>query len=79
MRQSRVRHARLLPVKSHMKTMMKNVLELAKSGKKDEAVKMLPQAFKAVDMAMKKNIIHWKNAARKKSLMSRALAVVGKR
>jgi small subunit ribosomal protein S20 len=74
MRQQRKRATRLLPYKSHMKTMMKKILQLAKEGKKEEATKILPQAFKAVDMAAKKYIIHWKNAARKKSLMSRTLA-----
>lgn len=79
MRQSRKRHERLLPVKSYMKTMVKNVLELARLGKKEEAGKILPLAFKAVDMAAKKHIIHWKNAARKKSLLSRALATMDKK
>ena len=74
MRQSRKRQARLLPVKSHMKTMVKNLLALAKQGKKAEAEKLLPAVFKAVDMAAKKHVIHWKNAARKKSLVSRVLA-----
>ena len=79
MRQSRVRQARLTPVKSHMKTMLKNVLVLVKEGKKDEATKMLPKVYKAIDMAAKKNILHWKNAARKKSLVSRAIAGIGKK
>lgn len=79
MRQSRKRQARLLPVKSHMKTMVKNLLALAKQGKKAEAEKLLPMVFKAVDMAAKKHVIHWKNAARKKSLVSRALAAVGRK
>jgi len=79
MRQSAARRGRLTPVKSHMKTMMKKFLEFAKTGKKEEAGKILPLAFKAVDMAAKKHIIHWKNAARKKSLMSRSLAAIGKK
>ena len=79
MRQSKVRQTRLQPVKSHMKTMMKNFLILVKEGKKDEATKALPLVFKAIDMASKKNVIHWKNAARKKSLVSRAVAAVGKK
>jgi len=62
-----------------MKTMMKKVVDLAKAGKKDEAMKVLPQVFKAIDLASKKNIIHWKSAARKKSLVSRAVAAVGKK
>jgi small subunit ribosomal protein S20 len=78
MRQSRKRHERLLPYKSLMKTMVKKILTLAETGKKEEASHLLPHAFKAVDLAAKKHIIHWRNAARKKSLMSRALAEMKK-
>lgn len=59
-----------------MKTMIRKVMDLVKEGKKDEAVKALSEAYKAIDMAAKKNIIHRKNAARKKSLLSR---MVGKK
>ncbi len=79
MRQKKVRTERRSPYKTRMKTAMKKVLLLAKEGKKDEAEKALPEAFKAVDMAMKRNIIHWKNAARKKSLMSRNIAAGAKK
>ena len=78
MRQTKRRTERLLPVRSHMKTMMKKVLDLAQAGKKEEAAKVLHEAYKAVDLAAKKHIIHWKNAARKKSRMSKAVAGVGK-
>lgn len=79
MRQASVRTERRTPYKTRMKTMMKKVLVLSKEGKKDEATKALPEAMKAVDMATKRNIIHWKNAARKKSLMSRTVAAIGKK
>ncbi|MDB4978834.1 MAG: ribosomal protein [Candidatus Peribacteria bacterium] len=49
-------------------------MELAEAGKKDEGLKILPMAFKAIDTATKKNIIHPNTAARKKSLLSRMLA-----
>jgi ribosomal protein S20 len=61
-----------------MKTFTKKVFELAKAGKKDEAEKALPVAFKAVDMAVKRHILHWKNAARRKSQMSKAVAGISK-
>lgn len=79
MRQEKTRTARRTPYRSRMKTMMKKVMVLVEEGKKNEAEKVLPEAFKAVDMAMKRNIIHWKNAARKKSLMSRRVAAIGKK
>lgn len=79
MRQEKTRTARRTPYRSRMKSMVKKVMILAEEGKKNEAEKALPEAFKAVDLAMKRNIIHWKNAARKKSLMSRRVAAIGKK
>lgn len=73
-RQNRVRKARLQPVRTYMKTMVRKVTDLARAGKLDEATKLLPTAYRAVDMAAKKNIIHNKTASRKKSLMARLVA-----
>jgi small subunit ribosomal protein S20 len=73
-RQNIKRQERLRPVKTRMKTLMKQVVDLAKAGKKDEGIKLLPQVFKAIDMAAKKHIIHPKNASRKKSLVARLVA-----
>ena len=70
-RQNLVRRARLQPVKTRLKSFMKKYVELIKDGKMAEAAKLLPQVFKAIDMAAKKGVIHKKNAARKKSLVSR--------
>jgi small subunit ribosomal protein S20 len=56
-----------------MKTLLRSTLTLAKEGKKTEAEKLLPSVFKSIDLAAKKGVIHWKNAARKKSLVCRAL------
>ena len=76
-KQDKKRHARLLPYRSRMKTMVKKVFALVKEGKKDEAEKALSNAFKAVDTAAKKRIIHRKNADNKKSKMSKAVASMG--
>jgi small subunit ribosomal protein S20 len=73
MRQTVVRTERRLPYKTRMKTLTKKVMLLAKEGKKDEATKALPEACKALDMAVKRHILHWKTAARRKSSMSRAI------
>ncbi len=70
-RQAEQRRLRRLPYKTSMRTFIRKVRDLAKAGQRSEAAKLLPQAFKAIDMAAKKNIIHWKNAARKKALLSR--------
>jgi len=70
-RQSIERRARRLPFKTSMKTEIRRITDLVKAGKRDEAIKALSKAFKAIDTAEKKNIIHWKNAARKKSSLAR--------
>ena len=77
-RQNKVRHARLLPYRSRMKTMIKKVNDLVKAGKKAEAEKALPEAFKSIDLAAKRNLLHKKTAARRKSSISRAVAEIGK-
>jgi len=73
-RQNPVRQARRKPVKTLMKTMVTKLELAAKEGKKDEATKLLPATFRAIDMAEKINIIHRNNAARKKSRMSKLVA-----
>lgn len=70
-RQNPVRQARLLPYKTHMKTMLKNLAALSKAGKKADAIKLLPIVYKSIDVACKKNIIHRNTADRKKSLAAR--------
>ena len=73
MRQNIVRRARNFPVRSEMKSLVKKILTLIKDGKADDAVKLMPMAYAIVDKAAKKNIIHPKNAANKKSRIARAL------
>ena len=65
------RRERLLPYRTHMKTMMRKVEDLVKEGKKEQAEKALASAYKAIDTACKKRIIHRKTAARKKSRIAR--------
>ncbi len=74
-RQNKVRNARRLPFKTSMKTHVRRIRDLVKEGKIDEAIKALPAANKAIDTAAKKKIIHKKNAANKKSLLSRLVNV----
>jgi len=57
-----------------MKTMIKKIELLVKEGKKDEAVKLLPEVMSAIDVASKKNIIHRKNADRKKANVSKMIS-----
>jgi small subunit ribosomal protein S20 len=73
-KQNKVRKARLLPYRTNAKTMVRRILDLVKEGKKDEAVKALSDAFKAIDMACKKGILHRKTADRRKSRLARVVA-----
>lgn len=74
MKQNRVRQERRKPTKTYMKTMIRKMEDAAKDGKKDDLQKLLPQTYKAIDMAAKHNIIHKKNAARKKAHMAKLVA-----
>lgn len=73
-RQADMRNTRLQPYKTHMKTMMRKLADAQKAGNKDEAAKLLPAVYKSIDTAAKKNLIHVKTAARKKSLAARMIA-----
>lgn len=53
-----------------MKELIKKIEKLAKTGK-DEARKMLSDAFQAIDKAAGKGVIKKNNAANKKSRLSR--------
>jgi len=50
-----------------MKDILKDVRTLAASGSTDEAVAKIPEAYKAIDKAVKGGIIKANNGARKKS------------
>lgn len=74
MKQNAVRRAQRVPVKTYMKTMIRKVMDAVKDGKKDDAAKILPEVYKAIDMAAKRNIIHKNTAARRKSRMAKMVA-----
>ena len=73
-KQNAVRQDRLRPYRTRMKTVMRKFADAVKAGKKDEAAKLLPEAYKVIDTAAKKNLIHPKNASNKKSLLARMVA-----
>ena len=75
-RQNKIRRERRLPTKSYMKTMLRKLSDATSAKNADEAKGLLPQVYKAIDMAAKRNIIHKKNAARKKSLAARQVAAI---
>lgn len=53
---------------SRMRTLIKNVV---KESDAEKAEKMLPETFSAIDVALKKNLIHKNNAARKKARVTK--------
>jgi len=57
-----------------MKLKIKEVESLLKEGKKKEAETSLPQAYKAIDKAIKRGIIKKNTGARKKSQLAKKLA-----
>lgn len=73
-RQSEQRRARRQPFKTGMKTAIRKVQDLMKEGKTSEAAKAMNAAYKSIDTAAKKNIIHWKNAAKKKSALAKLVS-----
>jgi len=77
--QNRKKRARNFPVRSQLKTTYKKALSLIKDSKLDEAKKYLPLVYRIIDMAAKKNILHDKTAARKKSRIALALNELEKR
>lgn len=77
-KQSKVRQGRLLPYKTNMRTMMRKLRDAVKAGKKADAEKLLATVYKSIDMAAKKNIIHRRNADRKKASMAKLLAGAAK-
>ena len=64
-------------ITSSMRTEMKRVLTAAASGDKAEAEAAMPLAMRKIDKAAKSNVLHDNNAARKKSMLMRAIGRIG--
>lgn len=71
LRQSITRKARNLRRKNAYKDVLKEFKKLTAAGKKDEAKKLLPKAYKTLDKAAKTNVIAKNKAARLKSSVSK--------
>jgi small subunit ribosomal protein S20 len=56
-----------------MRKNIKRVKSLVAENKKEEALKILPEAYKAIDKAVKRNIIKKNTAARKKSRLTKSI------
>jgi len=73
LRQSLTRKVRNLRRKNNYKNNLKELKNLASAGKNDEAKKLLPKAYKALDKAAKTNVIAKNKAARLKSFAAKLL------
>jgi small subunit ribosomal protein S20 len=74
MRSSARRHTHNQSVKSRLKTLEKNYLTLASSGKKIEASAALNSITSALDKAAKAGVMHPNTTSRKKSRLALKLA-----
>ena len=74
MRQSTRRHTRNTSTLNSLKTLEKRYLTTVKSGKKEDAQKVLSEVSSAFDKAAKRGVIHWSKANRKKSRLTAQLA-----
>jgi small subunit ribosomal protein S20 len=61
------------PFRRNAELLVKKVLKLTTSGKAKEAAELVNSAYKAIDKAAKKNILHKNTAARQKSRIARAV------
>ncbi len=59
--------------KNAMNDVVKKVRKLVASGQNEEATKLMPEAYKAIDKAAKRGVIKDNTAARKKSRLAIAL------
>lgn len=71
LRQSKRRRQRNLRRFDAMREIIKKIKKLVAENKKEEALKLLPLAYKAIDKMAQRNIIKKNAAARKKSRLSK--------
>lgn len=74
-RQQERRQKRNLITKNVYKDLIKKFLSFVENKKIAEAQKLLPQVQKAIDMAVKKNLLHSNTAGRKKSRLMKMVSV----
>jgi len=71
MRQSAKKRLVNIKRKTDLKAVIKNYKNLIAEGKKDEAIKLLPQVYKKLDKTAKVNVIKDNKASRLKSRLSK--------
>ncbi len=73
LRQNKKRRKRNLTYLNKMRLLIKQEKKLISEGKPEEAQKLIPKIYKALDKAAKENVIKKNTAARKKSRITIAL------
>ncbi|OIO50572.1 MAG: 30S ribosomal protein S20 [Candidatus Portnoybacteria bacterium CG_4_8_14_3_um_filter_44_15] len=76
LRQSRRKRVFNLRRFKKMKEKIKEVKKLIKENKKDEAAKLLPETYQAIDRAAKRGVIKKNTASRKKSRLAKPIAKI---
>ncbi len=71
LRQNEKRKTLNLRYKRQMKAITKKIRDLLKDGKKAEAKKLLPEAYKKIDKAAKRGVIKKNTASRTKSRLTK--------
>ena len=75
LRQSLRRRAQNLKRKEAYKTTVKNIKKLVLASKLEDAKKLIPQLYKALDKAAKTNVIKKNKASRLKSRLTNLLVI----
>ncbi len=70
-RQTRKRTERNRDLRGAVRTTEKRLLELVAAGKKDDARKLLPEAYARLDKAAKRGVLHANTASNHKSKLAR--------
>ena len=76
-RQTIVRRSANMAARSHLRTVIKNVLNSAAAGEKETAVNNLKIAVPVIDSMVNKGIIHRNKAARHKSQLNARVKALG--
>lgn len=74
LRQNKTRRARNLRRLDVLRDTIKKIKKLIAENKKEEAIKLLPFAYKAIDKAAKTGVIKKNTSARKKSRLTKFIA-----
>lgn len=77
-RVAEVRQMRNNQTRSMYRSAIKKIKDLLHDKKIDDAQAALPAAYKAIDMAAKKNVLHKNTAAHRKSSLATAISEAAK-